>query len=185
MSLAIHVLLTHFLVLICSGPNDARTSIIQAINYLPIRPDLSATTWLVLIQKPISPNPSAQGWAQSTFSSQSTMISRFRSQDPWILHTPPAVHHAIYDQSGLQSANSSPAFPSTGSSERLAPKASKGPTGLPEPMKQRAAISRGSERPLANSPRSWQGLPAWYLVQENSLNQSAFCLRWELHSGTY
>jgi hypothetical protein len=43
-------------------------------------------------------------------------------------------------------------------------------------MKRGAAISRGSAKPLADSPRFWQSSPADVSVHENSLNQSSFGL---------
>ncbi|EHS64091.1 uncharacterized protein PGTG_20794 [Puccinia graminis f. sp. tritici CRL 75-36-700-3] len=152
----------------------------SAINYLLTRPDPSATTSPAFNQQNISPNPSARGPAQSTFSSRNTMLSRFRTQDPSILNTPPAVHQAIYDMSSSKSLNDSPAIASTGSSERLTPKASKGPSGLPVPMKRGAAPSRGSTKQMADSPRFLQSSPAEPIVFDNSFSQSAFGLHQDL-----
>ncbi|OAV93922.1 hypothetical protein PTTG_10335 [Puccinia triticina 1-1 BBBD Race 1] len=149
----------------------------SAINYLLTRPDPSANTSPVMTQQNISPNPSTRGPAQSTFSSRNTMLSRFRTHDPSVFSTPPAVHQAIYDMSSSKSLNDSPAIASTESSERLTPKASKGPSGLPVPMKRGAATSRGSAKQLNDSPRFLQSSPADPIVFENSFSQSAFGLQ--------
>lgn len=104
------------------------------------------------------------------------MLSRLRGQDLSILQTPPAVHQAIYDLPSSKSATDSPVIPSTASSERLTPKASKGPAGLPVPMKRGAAVSGGSAKPMTDSPRYMPSSPAEGSAHEYSLNQSAFGL---------
>jgi len=149
----------------------------SAINYLLTRPDPSVTQSPAMTTHPApSPNPSTRGPAQSTFSSRNTMLSRFRGLDSSILQTPPAVHQAIYDISSSKSATDSPVFSSTASSERLTPKASKGPAGLPVPMKRGVAVSGGSAKLMTDSPRYLSSSPAEGPGHENSLNQSAIGL---------
>lgn len=126
----------------------------SAINYLLTRPDPSVTNSPAITTQTLSPNLSSRAALPSTFSSRNTMLSRFKSQDQNTLQTPPAVRQAIYGWTNVKSTNESPAVLSNGSSERLTPKASKGPSGLPLSTKRGATPAEGSvkQADLASRP---------------------------------